>query len=94
MQTLDSLLKLDVLTGSVSQLPLCGREKEAGRMIHEVCTSLVQNAGGGRRCRLTAEPTKKERKQGRDKTPEHPGQRPAWKERFWDAVVAGGRKDA
>lgn len=63
-------------------------------MIHEVCTSLVQNAGGGWRCRLTAEATKKERKQGQDKTPEHPGQRPAWKARFWEGVVAGGRKDA
>ena len=33
-------------------------------MIHEVCTSLVQIAGGGRRCRLTAEATKKKGSRG------------------------------
>ena len=40
VQTLDSLSKLDVVTGSLNQLPLCGRERVAGNMIHEVCTSL------------------------------------------------------
>lgn len=34
------------------------------------------------------------RKQRWDKTPEHPGQRSARKVRFWEGVVAGGRKDA